>query len=162
MAIRRILFVCTGNTGRSVAAEALAAHLIAARNLPLTVASRGIAVDPDNTAPEPHLTTLLAARGIDISTHRAAALTEADVRTADCILTMTAEHQNTVLARFPEAAGRLHMLSHAACGTGQDVPDAFGAPLATYQQLVAQLDALIADALDKPARTQRDPSPPAV
>src|SRR5277367_4630890 len=134
MAIRRILFVCTGNTGRSVAAQALAGSLIAARGLALTVASRGVAVDPDNTHPEPHLTTLLGARGIDISAHRAMALTEADVETADCILTMTAAHQNIVLARHPNAAARLRMLSQAARGTRQDVPDAFGAPLATYQQ----------------------------
>jgi protein-tyrosine-phosphatase len=149
VAIRRILFVCTGNTGRSVAAEALARHRIAARGLATAVASRGVAVDPRNDRPEPHLATLLAARGIDISTHRATELTEADIRTADCILTMTALHLRSVLDRFPGAAGKLHMLSQAARGTQQDVPDAFGAPMATYERLVTQLDALVADALDK-------------
>ena len=153
MAIRRILFVCTGNTGRSVAAEALARHLIAARGLALTVASRGVAVDRRNDRPELHLTTLLAARGIDISTHRAAELTETDIRTADCILTMTALHRQSVLDRFPETAGKLHMLSQAARGTQADVADAFGAPLATYERLVTQLDTLVADALDKLAMT---------
>jgi protein-tyrosine-phosphatase len=149
VAIRRILFVCTGNTGRSVAAEALARHRIAARGLALTVASRGVTVDPSNDRPEPHLATLLAARGIDISAHRAAELTEADVRSADCILTMTASHRRSMLDRFPEAAGKLHLLSQAARGTQQDVADAFGAPMATYERLVTQLDALVADALDK-------------
>ncbi len=149
MALRRILFVCTGNTGRSVAAEALARHLIVARCLALTVASRGVAVDPSNDRPEPHLATLFAARGIDISRHRAAGLTEADIRTADCILTMTAAHRRSVLDRFPGAAGKVHMLSQAARGTQEDVADAFGAPMATYERLVTQLDALVADALDK-------------
>jgi len=147
--IRRILFVCTGNTGRSVAAEALARYRAAARGLPLTVASRGLAVHPHHDHPEPNLATLLAARGIDISAHRVTALTQADIQAADCILTMTALHQHSVLARFPQAAGKLHMLSQAARGTQRDVPDAFGAPLATYQRLVAQLDALVAEALDK-------------
>jgi protein-tyrosine phosphatase len=149
VAIRRILFVCTGNTGRSVAAEALARHKIAARGMALTVASRGVAVDPRNDRPEPHLATLLATRGIDISTHRATELTEADIRPADCILTMTAAHQRSVLDRFPGAAGKVHMLSQAARGTQQDVADAFGAPMATYERLVTQLDALVADTLDK-------------
>jgi protein-tyrosine-phosphatase len=147
--VRRILFVCTGNTGRSVAAEALARHRIAARGLVLTVASRGVAVDPRNDRPEPHLATLLAPRGIDISAHRATELTEADVRTADCILTMTASHRRSVLDRFPGSAGKLHMLSQAAHGTQKDVEDAFGAPMETYERLVAQLDAFVAEALDK-------------
>jgi len=149
VAIRRILFVCTGNTGRSVAAEALARHRIGAHGLALTVASRGVAVDPRNDRPEPHLAMLLAARGVDISAHRATVLTEADIRSADCILTMTALHRRTVLDRFPGAAGKLHMLSQAARGTQEDVADAFGAPMATYERLVTQLDALVADALDK-------------
>jgi protein-tyrosine phosphatase len=149
LAIRRILFVCTGNTGRSVAAEALARHRIAVRGMALTVASCGVAVDPWNDRPEPHLATLFAARGIDISTHRASGLTEADIRSADCILTMTASHRRSVLNRFPGAAGKLHMLSQAARGTQEDVADAFGAPMATYEGLVTQLDALVADALDK-------------
>jgi protein-tyrosine phosphatase len=147
--VRSILFVCTGNTGRSVAAEALARSKIAARGLALTVTSRGVAVDRHNDQPEPHLVTLLSARGIDLAAHRATELTGADIRAADCVLTMTAAHRRIVLARFPEAAGKLHMLSQAAHGTQQDVPDAFGAPVATYERLVTQLDTLVTDALDQ-------------
>jgi len=47
-----ILFVCTGNTGRSVAAAALARHLIVTRGLALMVGSRGVAVDLTNTRPK--------------------------------------------------------------------------------------------------------------
>jgi protein-tyrosine-phosphatase len=149
MTIRRILFVCTGNTGRSVAAAALARRRIAARGPKFTVFSRGLAVDPANVRPEPHLVTLLAARGIDLSAHRAARLSAADVRAADGILTMTAAHKRSVLAGFPDAGGKVQMLSEAARGTEQDVADAFGAPMATYERLVGQLDALVAEALDK-------------
>jgi len=147
--VHHILFVCTGNTGRSVAAEVLARQRIAGRGLALTVASRGVAVDRHNSQPEPPLVTLLAARGIDIAMHRATELTAADVQTAGCILTMTASHRRTVLDRFPQAVGKMDMLSQAARGVRQDVADCFGAPMAMYERLVAQLDALVADALDK-------------
>jgi protein-tyrosine phosphatase len=144
-----ILFVCTGNTGRSVCAEILAKRLIAARGLRLTVSSRGMAIDPRNNRAEPHLATLLAARGIDIAAHRATALTAEDVRMADGILTMTASHSGSVLDRFPLARGKLMMLSEAARDTQQDVADAFGAPMAAYERLVARLEVLVAEALDK-------------
>jgi len=144
-----ILFVCTGNTGRSLAAEAIARRRIAAQRLPLTAASRGLAVDPHNNRAEPHIATLLAARGIDLAAHRATGLTDADVRAADAILTMTAAHQRELLRRYPDDAAKVRMLSQAAHDTQHDVVDAFGADLATCQRLVAQLDTLVADALNR-------------
>lgn len=68
----RILFVCIGNTGRGVAAEAVAKRPIAARGPALAAASRGVGVDRGNGRPEPHLATLLAVRGSGLSAHCAA------------------------------------------------------------------------------------------
>lgn len=152
--VRHLLFVCTGNTGRSATAAALARRSIAARGLALTVASRGLAVDPGNLEPEPLLLPLLAACGIDLAGHRAAPLAAADVGAADLILTMTAAHRDTVLVRFPDAAGKVRLVTEAAGGAPDDIADAFGAPPATYQFLVAQLDALVAAVLDRLAAVE--------
>jgi protein-tyrosine phosphatase len=167
VAVRHILFVCTGNTGRSVAAEALARQWIARQwiarqwiarqwiahqwiatpGLAITAGSRGVEVDPANTRPEPHVVTLLAARGLDVAAHRATALTATDVAAAAHILTMTARHREIVHTRFPAARRRTRMLSEAASGAAEDVPDAFGAPFAVYEAMLARLDALLQDAL---------------
>ncbi len=147
MAVRHILFVCTGNTGRSVAAEALAHRMIADRGVAVSVASRGIAVDAANHRTEPHVATLLAARGIDVSAHHARQVTAADIGAADQVLTMTATHKQRVLNAFPSGAAKVRMLSEAANGTREDVPDAFGAPLATCTSMLARLEALVAAAL---------------
>jgi protein-tyrosine phosphatase len=147
--VGHILFVCTGNTGRSVAAEALARHWIAARGLAITIGSRGVAADAANERPEPHVESLLAACGIDVGAHRATQLTATDISAAGLILTMTAAHKRTVLERFPAAAGRVQMLSEAASGAVKDVPDAFGASLGVYEAVLAQLDSLVSDALSR-------------
>jgi len=148
VAVGHILFVCTGNTGRSVAAKAFARRAIAARGLSVTVCSRGVAVDPANVRPEPHLAMLLAVYGMDLSGHCAAVLTADDVRAADCILVMTAAHKRSVLGRFPDAGGKVWMLSEVAHGTEADVEDAFGSPICVYERLVEQLDTMVASALD--------------
>src|SRR5271163_3380915 len=75
----KILFIDTGNTGRSVAAEALAKDVIQKRLLPIVVRSRAVALDPSDRRPEPNVVKLLAERGIDVSLHRAEPLTAADI-----------------------------------------------------------------------------------
>jgi protein-tyrosine-phosphatase len=146
---RHILFVCTGNTGRSVASEALARHMIAERGLAVSVASRGVAVDATNRSAEPHVATLLAARGIDVAAHRARQLTAVDINEADRVLTMTATHKHWVLSQFPDSATKVWMLSEVASATREDVPDPVGAPLAVCASMLARLEVLIAAALTR-------------
>nr|QQZ49200.1 MFS transporter [Phenylobacterium glaciei] len=86
----KIAFVDTGNTGRSLMAQTLARALAARRVLPIAVISRGLDVDPFDETPEPNAQALMAARGFDVSAHRARALQPADIAHADLILTMTA------------------------------------------------------------------------
>jgi len=73
-----VTFVCTGNTGRSPMAEALAKDYIAKNNLDIRVQSRGVNVDRGEFAPEEGTVTVLKQRGIDISSHHAAQLTKDD------------------------------------------------------------------------------------
>jgi protein-tyrosine phosphatase len=145
----KILFVDTGNTGRSVTAEALAKVIIHDRHLPVLVISRAVDEDPFETAPEANVVTILSKRGIDVSGHQAAQVIENDVRHATLILTMTAKHKARLLALYPAIADHVFTLAEYATGEAKDVDDAYGKPVEFYENMVSQVDGYIAGALDK-------------
>lgn len=150
----KIAFVDTGNTGRSVTAEALANTLIQQRHLSIAIISRAVDMDPFDTHPEANAATLLKQRGIDVSQHLAAQLSANDVRHADLLLVMTAKHKAKVLALFPEAASKTFTLSEYASGADSDIADAWGKPMAVYEDMFRQMDKLVPAALEKAAAQQ--------
>jgi protein-tyrosine phosphatase len=145
----RVAFVDTGNTGRSVAAEALARNLIATTGAPASVISRAVNLNPYNTTPEPNFVTLLQQRGVTVGDHTAVQLTQRDVSFSDLILTMTGAHKTWVLTNFPDSAGKVFTLAEYATGTNQDIADAFGQPIDFYQTVLDQLQPLVDAAITK-------------
>jgi len=146
---RKLLFVDTGNTGRSVTAEALANADIAKGKLNIRTISRAVDKNPFEIHPEANVVTLLQQRGINVAGHLAAQIDAQDVRHADLILTMTAKHKAKVLELFPQAQGKVFTLSEYATGTDTEVPDAFGKPMDVYVAMVKQVDTYVAQALKK-------------
>lgn len=147
----KILFVDTGNTGRSLMAEVLARDLAARRGLAAAVISRGLDVDPFDAAPEANAAALLARRGFRVAGHEARPLEARDVAHADLVLTMTAAHRARVLAAWPQAGGKVFTLAAYATGAEADVPDAWGKPMAAYLGVLEQLDRYLPAALAKAA-----------
>jgi len=145
----KIAFVDTGNTGRSVTAEALANERIAKEHLSIAAISRAVDQDPYAVTPEANAAALLRERGIDVSAHRAAQITANDVRHSDVILTMTAAHKDKLIALFPEAKDKTFTIADYAAGKPDDVADAFGKPMDFYRAMVKQVDSYIGPALAK-------------
>jgi protein-tyrosine phosphatase len=87
--LRRVIFICTGNTCRSPMAQGLFQHLLLDMGIDdILVTSAGIAADEGDTVSE-NAVAVLSELGIDISSHRAKRLTSEELNEADLIFAMT-------------------------------------------------------------------------
>ena len=152
---KQVLFVCTGNTCRSVMAHGLLQQRLqreAARlREPIEVGSAGVFAI-DGLTPSKETLQLLRQDGVDMSGHMAQTLTDEMIRQAGLILVMEQHHLEQVIRRAPEASGKTWVLKRygvppTQAAGGQDIPDPIGKPLEVYEVCYAE----IRDAVDRVA-----------
>lgn len=115
--IRRILVVCIGNICRSPMAEGLLK-----RALPdMQISSAGLDALVGYGA-DPIAVQIMSEQGIDISAHRARALTDALTRGSDLILTMDIQQQQHISTGYPYTRGKVFRLGEFM---KQDIPDPY-------------------------------------
>jgi protein-tyrosine phosphatase len=143
-----VLFVCTGNTCRSPMACALMQRQMAAQlgsptdeleRRGLLIASAGTAAQAGGPASREAI-QVMSERGMDISQHESQPLSERLVRFADRILTMTRGHREAILAQWPNAAPRTHLLG----GQSGDVADPMGGSADAYRRAADQIESFLA------------------
>src|ERR1700751_2369162 len=108
MALKNILFVCTGNVCRSPMAEGLFRQMVANRP-DIRVRSAGVSTVPGQP-PSQHAVEVLADLRVDISKLRSLPLSDELVRGASCIIAMTRSHMESIHYLFPEAAEKTFLL----------------------------------------------------
>lgn len=144
--MHRVLFICTGNVFRSLAAEyALRAALGPSSGI--VVASAGTADVPCVVSPV--VGTCLLARGLDVRHHRRRTLTAAMLRERGTVIAMSTEHRLILATRFgvPDAP-----LFTEACGlpaeplpdVDEAVPDHATNPVAVESHVRVIVDRIIA------------------
>jgi protein-tyrosine-phosphatase len=123
----RLLFVCTGNTCRSVLAEGIARARLGPES---GVAFESAGLDALEGAPAaPHALVVVAEMGVDLGAHRARSITRAMAEAADRIYVMT-HSQGEALAHLGADLGdRVQLLDPA----GEDIADPYGGDLDAYR-----------------------------
>ena len=116
-----VLVVCHGNIIRSAFAARLLAQALGKRRVP-AIASAGLAAIPGRPS-HPTAVSIATPRGVDLSDHRASAITPAAVAAADVIFVMDLPQLIAIRRRFPESRGKTFLLSCLAADGPLEVRD---------------------------------------
>lgn len=120
------MFVCTGNTCRSVMSEGLARKILARKGVAdsIKVISAGIAPVQGSPA-TPEAVAVMKEKGINLTHHKAQILSSELIREADLILTMTQDQKNQVLRVVPSACNRVFTLREYVIEDNENQPGTY-------------------------------------
>ena len=143
--VKSILFVCTGNSCRSIMAEGLMkAALKKLGKEEIRVSSAGVSA-LDGFNPTRETIEVMKCEGVDVSDFKSRAITDEIIRGSDLILVMAARHMSDIIMRVPEAAAKTHLLKqYGKCDNsyirlGMDIADPMGKPVETYEKTLGEI-----------------------
>ena len=161
--MKKILFVCAGNTCRSPMAEGFLRSQL--ENEPslsgqFSVASAGISACEGDDASREAKILMQSDWGLDISGHRSTALSDEHIEDSCLILTMTRSQKDYIISSYPDAVDKTFTLKEfvdekyllpflVQYDYSMDIPDPYGRSLRYYNQCANEIRQAIAGLVEK-------------
>lgn len=139
--VKRVLFVCTGNTCRSFMAEYIFKQILQDKieegdlaACSVSASSAGLYAASGQPGSDTAREVLQREYGCDGRAHRARLLTRELAESADLILAMTKGHKTAILQALPQLRSRVFTLTEFACDdeSAVDIDDPFMGSYETY------------------------------
>ncbi len=151
--MKKILFVCTGNTCRSSMAEAMLKKLLQEQGIKdVMVSSAGTAVFYSSGASQNSI-EVMNGRGIDLSSHCSRQVDKEMIDEASLILTMTVQHRENVIRLCPNAADKVFTFKEFIYSNEQqldfDIIDPYGGSKSHYEQCFHEIFGLLEQLIEK-------------
>jgi protein-tyrosine phosphatase len=143
--MKKVLFICTGNTCRSPMAEAIFNKMLQNRELSsheIKSTSAGLYA-LDNAEATPQAIEVMRNVGIDLSQHRSRSVDEKMLQEVDLILTMTRHHCHQLQESFPHVQHKVYTLAEYAGLPEEDVSDPYGQDTEAYRSARQQIESFL-------------------
>jgi len=137
--MRKVLFVCTGNTCRSPMAAVVLQDKVNIECLinEIHVSSAGLASVPGAPAAD-NACAAVASIGLSLVSHKATALSMNMIEAADLVFTMTRQHRDAILRALPTAGRKVFTLAEYV-EAEEEITDPYGSDLSSYQNCLSLL-----------------------
>ncbi len=149
-----ILFVCTGNSCRSIMAEGLLKKMLSEKGIKESSKYKIISAGTHTYEgfPPVHMTQkIMTEQGIDVSSYRSNRLTEETVNKADLVLVMTQKHKDEVSHIAKKERDNVLLLKEFAeiKDKNQDIADPIGLSYDAYKYCLEEIEKCLIKVIGK-------------
>lgn len=141
--IKNIMFVCTGNTCRSVMAEGLMKKMLKDKNINnIEVCSAGLHASTGEYSTDEAVKVMKEDYDVNILNHESKNIKNTDIEKMDLILCATHAHLTTLKYMYPDIKHKIFTIKEYAYGPeieDKDIKDPWGYTLDVYKNCAKEI-----------------------